>query len=113
MKHWFAKNLGDAMLAYGQLSDLEELFSSAIESPDRSHNRAAFIRHESEGRLHCEVKIYFSPDCSALARALNAQPCAKPSPHGLGMFAGSQDSWRILFPEYTRYDLTDFSRLTS
>ena len=101
MKDWFLKNLGDAMLAYDQLSDLQEIISSAILNSDKCHDMAAFTRHESEGRLHCEVKIYFSPDCSTVARAVNAEPCEKPSPDGLGILAGSEDSWMIHFPEHT------------
>ncbi len=102
MRDWFSKNLGDAMLACESLARLEERLSSAYASAGSPTDMAAFIRHESEGRLHCEVKIYFSPSLVAVAREVNAEPCDKPSPDGLSILAGSQDSWLALFPERTR-----------
>ena len=53
-------------------------------------------------QLSGEVKIYFSPMSTTVAREVNAEPCEKPSPDGLSMLAGSQESWRVLFPEQTR-----------
>ena len=58
MRDWFSKNLGDAMLAYELLHQFEELFSAAHASAGKPGDMAAFVRHESEGRLHCEVKVY-------------------------------------------------------
>jgi len=102
MKDWFIKNLGDAMLAFDQQDRIKECLLSAYASAGSPKEMAAFIRHESEGRLHCEVKIYFSPMSIDVAREVNAEPCGKPSPDGLGMLAGCQDSWLALFPERTR-----------
>ena len=102
MRNWFLKNLGDAMLAGDQQDRIKQLFLSANSDANSPKEMAAFIRHESEGRLHCEVKIYFSPMSIAVAREVNAEPCEKPSPDGLSILAGSQDSWVILFPEQTR-----------
>jgi hypothetical protein len=102
MKDWFSKNLGDAMLAGDQQDRIKQIFLSAYLDADSPKEMAAFIRHESEGRLHCEVKIYFSPMSIAVAREVDAEPCEKPSPDGLSMLAGSQDSWMLLFPELTR-----------
>lgn len=99
MKHWFSKNLGDAMLAYDSLDRLEELLSSAYTNAGSPNDMATFIRHESEGRLHCEVKVYFSPQSFFVAKEVNAKPCEKPSIDGLSILAGSQDSWQTLFPE--------------
>ena len=101
MRNWFLKNLGDAMLAGNQQDRIKQLLLSAYSAADSPKEKAAFIRHESEGRLHCEVKIYFSPMSITVAREVNAEPCEKPSPDGLSMLAGSQDSWMVLFPEYT------------
>lgn len=39
---------------------------------------AVFIRHESKGRLYCEVIAYFSPAASAVAQAFETEPCLKP-----------------------------------
>jgi len=102
MRDWFSKNLGDAMLAHESLQQLEELFLAAYVSAGKPGDMAAFMRHESEGRLHCEVKVYLSPNSSAVAREVNAEPCRKPSPDGLSILAGSQESWLSLFPEHSR-----------
>ena len=102
MRNWFLKNLGDAMLAGDQQDRIKQLLLSAYSEADSPKEMAAFIRHESEGRLHCEAKIYFSPMSIAVAREVNAEPCEKPSPDGLSILAGSQDSWVVLFPEQTR-----------
>ena len=90
------------MLAGDQQDRIKQLLLSAYSEADSPKEMAAFIRHESEGRLHCEVKIYFSPMSIAVAREVNAEPCEKPSPDGLSILAGSQDSWVVLFPEQTR-----------
>lgn len=102
MKNWFFKNLGDAMLAGDQQDRIQQLLLSAYSDTGSPKEMAAFIRHESEGRLHCEVKIYLSPMSIAVASAVDAEPCEKPSPDGLGLLAGSQDAWMVLFPEHTR-----------
>jgi hypothetical protein len=102
MRNWFLKNLGDAMLAGDQQDRIKQLFLLAYSDAGSPKEMAAFMRHESEGRLHCEVKIYLSPMSVAVAREVDAEPCEKPSPDGLSMLAGSQDSWMVLFPEKTR-----------
>jgi hypothetical protein len=99
MSAWFRKNLGDAMLARESLDKIEELFLSVYGKTDSPHEVAVFIRHESEGRLHCEVKAYFSPNSVILAREVEADPCARPSQDGLSLLVGSADSWLALFPE--------------
>ncbi len=72
MSIWFSCNLGDAMLAGESLDNIKTLFLSEYEKAKSSKTMAVFFRHESEGRLHCEVKVYFSPKTSAVARAVNA-----------------------------------------
>lgn len=99
MNCWFASNLGDAMLAGESLEHIKELFLAVNESGNSSKEQALFIRHESEGRLHCEVKVYFSPAAAFVAKAVNALPCNKPCPDGLSLLAGSEESWSILFPK--------------
>ncbi len=99
MRVWFSKNLGDAMLACEPLGHIEQRFLSVWATADSPDGMAAFIRHESEGRLHCEVKVYFSPASVAVAREVDAEPCARPSPDGLSLFVGSEESWLELFPE--------------
>ncbi len=99
MSIWFTSNLGDAMLAGEALEHVKRLFLSEYRTNNDSKDRAVFVRHESEGRLHCEVIVYFSPAAVTVATAVHAIPCNKPSSDGLGLLAGSADSWSVLFPE--------------
>ena len=96
---WFSKNLGDAMWSWESLSQIEEVFTSAYTQADNPEEMALFTRHESEGRLHCEVVAYFSPASVAIAKEFDAVPCARPSPHGLALLVGSENFWLELFPE--------------
>lgn len=98
MSTWCTSNLGDAMLAGESLDHIKSLFLSTYESINGPKEMAVFIRHESEGRLHCEVKIYFSPAAREVAKSVGAVACKKPSPTGLGLLAGSKESWSVLFP---------------
>jgi hypothetical protein len=98
MSVWFTKNIGDAMLAGESLEQIKMLFLSAYEKSENAKEMALFVRHESEGRLHCEVKIYFPPAAAFVAEAVDATPCTKPSPDGLGLLAGSEAAWSVLFP---------------
>ncbi len=60
MNTWFTCNLGDAMLAGESLEHIKTLFSLEYEKANNPKGMAIFIRHESEGRLQCEVKVYFA-----------------------------------------------------
>ncbi len=102
MNDWFLKNLGDPILAHDQQEQIKQLLLSVYARSNRPTEMAAFIRHESEGRLHCELKIYFSPMFVSVAREVDAQPCEKPAPDGMSILVGAQESWGILFPDFTR-----------
>ena len=97
MSIWFTCNLGDAMLAAESLGHIKALFLSEYEKANSSKEMAVFFRHESEGRLHCEVKVYFTPATVVVAEAVDAIPCKKPSSDGLGLLAGSEESWSVFF----------------
>ncbi len=97
---WYSLNLGDAMLAFAPLARLTDIVVSTYEGASSSDDMAAFIRHESEGRLHCEVMIYLPPSLAAVAKQVGATPCEKPSADGLGLLAGSANAWQALFPEH-------------
>ncbi|WP_370277260.1 hypothetical protein [Pontibacterium sp.] len=99
MENWYVKNLGDAMLACDEQDRIEACFRSAREAEGCSDKVAAFARHESDGRLHCEVKLYFSPASVDIAKALGAMCCAQPSVHGLALLVGSEAAWGVLFAE--------------
>ncbi|MGD2139395.1 MAG: hypothetical protein PVH25_03280 [Burkholderiales bacterium] len=98
MNSWFCKNLGDAMLAYAPLDEIGALFESTYGTAACPKDAGVFIRHISEGSLHCQVEVYFSPATASLAKAVNALPCDRPCVTGLGLLAGSKDSWSVLFP---------------
>lgn len=102
MSAWFTKSLGDAMLAGEALAELETLYLSTYGKSAPPNDAAIFIRHESEGHLHCEVKAYFSPDAVAVANKVDADPCAKPARDGLSLLAGPEGSWQNLFLKLDR-----------
>jgi hypothetical protein len=94
---WFSKSLGDGMLAHEPQCELEELFQSMYVKAGSPKGMAVFVRHESDGRLHCEVRAYFSPASVDVAKAVDAQPCQKPSPDSLSLLAGAEASRSLLF----------------
>lgn len=98
---WYAKELGDA--AYGADHLLEEslqpLFGEIYARDGSPPEMAVFTRLESEGRLHCELVVYFSPAAGEVARKFGAGPCIKPAPAGLTLVAGDERAWSALFPD--------------
>ena len=99
MSTWWVASLGDAMLAGEALDALERNAAAAHAAAGHAPAMAVFTRHESEGRLHCELKVYLPPAAAALARGLEAVSCARPMRAGLGLLAGPEDAWATLFPE--------------
>jgi hypothetical protein len=97
MCSWFSKNLGDAMLAGEELAKIEEKFFSIYGAATIPLKVAMFIRHESEGHLHCEVKLYLTPEAFILANEIDADPCKKPNQDGLSLRIGCGDVWPDLF----------------
>ncbi|MGY8872562.1 MAG: hypothetical protein ACKVJE_19185 [Pseudomonadales bacterium] len=90
MSAWRVKNLGDAMLAGEVLEHIQALFLAAYEKAGYPADMAIYIRHEAEGRLHCEVKLYFTPATHEVAEAVSARCCSLPSSEGLGLLVGSK-----------------------
>ena len=101
METWYSMSLGDGIMAAIPLAEIEEQFQRSFIAAGRPLNMAIFTRSESEGRLHCEVIAYFSPAASAVARAVDAEPCETPARTGLGLLAGDPHCWSVLFPEST------------
>ena len=97
MKSWSCLSLGDGMIAPVPSAEIEEEFLRVFAAAGSPPEMAVFTRPESEGRLHCEVIAYFSPAAWAVAKVFDAEPCEKPAPAGLGLLAGRQDSWSVLF----------------
>jgi len=100
MNSWYCKNLGDAMLCLEVQDKLAQYLTSTYAKAGNPIDLAAFLRHESEGRLHCEVKIYLSPGSATAALEIGAEPCGRPSGFGLSLLAGRQESWEVLFPDH-------------
>jgi hypothetical protein len=99
MNSWYTCNLGDPLLADSALERIRTRFLSAYANDGIAADAAVFVRHESEGRLHCEVRVYFTPAAAAFAETLGAVPCNPPSAAGLGLLAGPESAWPTLFPE--------------
>lgn len=97
---WYTLNLGDALLATQALERIRQMFQAESEQRSATRDMALFMRHESEGRLHCEVILYFPPNIAALAHKLGASTCAAPAPRDLGLLAGNDSAWRIWFPDH-------------
>jgi len=96
MSSWFVKNLGEALFADESLDDITTLFLSEYEKAGHPPDMVLFKRNETEGRLHCEVKLYFSPAAAAVAHIVGAGPCRRPLTDSLDFLAGST-SWQQLF----------------
>ncbi len=96
---WYFLPLGDGMMADEPREEIREIFLPLFKSAGNPSEMAVFTRHESQGRLHCEVIAYFSPAASAVAKAMDAEPCERPERGGLGLLVGDESSWSILFPE--------------
>jgi hypothetical protein len=96
---WHVLSLGDAQLADAELARVTAAFGAAFAAAARPPGMALFARHETAGRLHCELKLYFAPAATAAARAAGAARCPRPAPEGLGLVAGGEEAWAALFPE--------------
>jgi hypothetical protein len=81
-----------------ELERTERLFLGASTQAGRPDDLALFIRHQAEGRLHCEVEVYFPPAAAGVARAVDAMPCRRPAIDGRGLLAGAETAWRRLIP---------------
>ena len=99
MSSWFVVNLGDALMASADMQRIKMLCESEYAEAIDSHELAIFYRHESEGSLHCEVKVYFSPHAATVAQDFGALVCAKPSALGLGLLVGTVEAQARLFQE--------------
>ena len=99
MKTWYSVELSDGMFVITALDEIREAFQRSFVEAGKPTHMAAFTRYESEGRLHCEVIAYFSPSAKTIANAFDAQPCEKPARAELGLLAGDEQAWSLLFPE--------------
>ncbi len=79
--------------------EIRDAFLRSFQAAGEPPAMAVFTRLESEGSLHCEVVAYFSPAAGDVAQAFDAEPCDKPARRGLGLLAGDDSAWSVLFPE--------------
>src|SRR5262245_5764467 len=105
MEYWYSIGLGDGIIAAMPAAEIEKLFQQLYTAAGKPSDMAIFTRAESEGRLHCEVIAYFSPAALDVAKAFDAQPCNKPARSGLGLLAGDDGCWCVLYPENARKDV--------
>lgn len=99
MDTWYTKDLGNGIMASTPAEEIRQAFQRSSQDKGAPPEMAVFTRLESEGRLHCEMMAYFSPAAREIALAFEARPCGKPARAGLGLLAGTQESWALLFPE--------------
>lgn len=97
MSHWYTCNLGDPLLAEPALDEIRSRIQS-LRQRAGALEASAFVRHESRGRLHCDVHLYLPPTAAALAQAIGASVCGQPSADGLELLAGPPEAWTTLFP---------------
>lgn len=88
MTDWYVCDLGDAMLAHDALAAVQQRFDDAWRACECPAEMGLFVRHVSEGRLHCQVLVYFTPAASSIAREFDAVPCSRPASAGLDLLAG-------------------------
>ncbi len=69
---------------------IREAFLPLIESPGNIADMPILTRHDSEGRLHCEVFVYFSPAAAEIAQAFEAKPCERPLRRCLDLLVGDK-----------------------
>jgi hypothetical protein len=102
MSGWSRMQLGDGLMAWAPQREIETSFQAAFDGAGCPQEMALFIGQHSEGRLHCEVTLYFSPAAMELAATLGAEPCQMPSPSGLDLLVGHEAAWQRLFPQLGR-----------
>jgi hypothetical protein len=88
MPGWHSLPLGDALTAELPIARVKEAFDAEFATRDRPGDASVFARYESEGRLHCEVTVFFSPGARDLACRFGAKPCAAPVREGLELLCG-------------------------
>ncbi len=99
MDTWYSISLGDGIWAPTLVAQIEEIFRQPFERAGKPVEMAVLKRHETEGRLHCEVIAYFSPASGEVAKSFDAEPCEKPLREGLSLLAGDPQCWAVIFPE--------------
>jgi hypothetical protein len=82
---WHSINCGDPTLCDYTVQNILQAYDSINHADCLPPGAAIFSRHESRGDLHCELILYFSPEATAVAKAVGAMACNKPPPQGLSL----------------------------
>lgn len=88
---WYRLELGPADFADNERISVSKAVEQAWHDAGRPAGLTAYYRHESEGRLHCTLVVYFHPTAEAVAKRLGARPCPDPGPWDLGHLAGASE----------------------
>jgi len=99
MENWFYLPLGDGLMAPDLCDEIRAAFLPLFEAAGNPGDMAVFTRCDSESRLQCEVAAYFSPSAREIARRFGARPSTMPLREGLGLLAGDDRAWSLLFPD--------------
>lgn len=97
MEQWYCKDVGDGMMAYLPLGEIEAEFEPRFRAAGRPDNMAVFKQHEMGSGLFCNVTAYLSPAAADVARACGAIPCDPPPADDITLVAGSKNCWAALF----------------
>jgi len=92
-RRWHALALGDALTAQVPMAQIEQAVKGRLAAAELPAGAGAFVRHDSEGRLHCEVTVYFTPALVELALEFGARPTSRPPREGLTLLAGEEGAW--------------------
>ncbi len=97
MDYWYELSLGDGITSVTPADEVAQSFQTFFSAAGSPLDMAIFTRLDSEDHLHCELIAYFSPKAYEVARAFQAQPCARPIRAGLKLLAGDPTCWKVLF----------------
>lgn len=102
MTQWYAKELGDGMMAYLPLADIEAEFEPRFKAAGQPDNLAVFKRHVLGSSLYCDVTAYFPPAAAAIAQACGATPCPAPDADDLTLVLGNEGCWARIFESQSK-----------
>ncbi len=94
---WYAKELGNGMVAQEPSNNIMEAFLPVFAAKGSPVEMAVFSHYDRHADV---VTAYFSPAARELAERFSASPCDKPIfGEDLGLLVGDQRAIQVLFPE--------------
>lgn len=90
MKNWVSINLGDALLAGYQLSQLQKNLVDLYQRYGQPNAFAAYYRHQSNG-LHCHIRVFLTLEFQHVIKLANTIQCESPEFNDLSFLAGNPD----------------------